>query len=694
MHIIILFCRSLILYTLISALWNLKPDQSANHRVISASDSLPSVFTGGHPDILGIKLKHEAVMKFAEFQLPDKQEEWESYRIKLRNEIIKKTGVIINHDLPLNVKETGKITLEGYTVKNIAFQTRPNVYATANLYIPDGIGPFPAVINMVGHFRKGKIDQTGQQAVGHSLALNGYVCLTLDPWGAGERTTKHGVFEYHGANLGASLMNIGESLMGVQISDNMRGVDLLYSLPVVDKENIGATGASGGGNQTMWFSAVDERIKAAVPVVSVGTLESYIMRSQCICELLTDGLTFTEEAGALALARAIMPCNHNKDVPVFFPSEMLRSYNNAKKIFEMRGESDHISYRVFDLTHGYMAVDREAMLGWFDYHLKGIGTGQPKKEIPFKQLPEEKLMVYQVGQRDSNVFSTDVYCKHKGEELRSIYLNAKSFNNENKIVKLREILRVNENTELIKIHRYSSKNGWDRFALETSSNKLIPVLHISVVDKSLGYIILCDPSGKTNISLALIDDLINKGYGIAIVDLTGTGETSSSTDLSNFGGTLLHTLAVGELWLGKTVLGEWVKELNVVTEFLRSEYKAKKISIDGSKEAGLAGLFLGAIHENIDKIILRNSPVSYLFDNREFIDYFSLGIHLPGFLKWGDISLATALSGKDVTFISPVTMSGQKISVSRLKEYQTEFDIIRAICKKSGKATFTEIQAN
>ena len=81
----------------------------------------------------------------------------------------------------------------------------------------------------------------------------------------------------------------------------------------------------------MWLAAIDERVKAAVPVVSVGTFESYVMRSNCICELLIDGLTFTEEAGVLALARAIMPCNHTKDAPTFFYLlKMLRSYNNAK----------------------------------------------------------------------------------------------------------------------------------------------------------------------------------------------------------------------------------------------------------------------------------------------------------------------------------------------------------------------------
>jgi dienelactone hydrolase len=664
---------------------NFGPDQPVKLQVIS--DSLPSVFPSGHSDIIGSKLKHEAVMKFAEIQLPENQGEWETYRIKLRNEILKNTGAVINHDLPLNVKETGKVQMKGYSIKNIIFQTRPGVYATANLYIPDGNGPFPGVINMVGHFRKGKIDQAGQQAVGHSLALNGYVCLTLDPWGAGERTTTHGVFEYHGANLGASLMNIGESLMGIQISDNMRGVDLLCSLTIVDKENIGATGASGGGNQTMWFSAVDERVKAAVPVVSVGTLESYIMRSQCICELLIDGLTFTEEAGVIALSRAIMPCNHQKDVPVFFPSEMLRSYNNAKKIFEMRGEPDHISYRIFDLVHGYMTEDREAMLGWFDYHLKGTGTGLPKKEVPFEQLPEEKLMVFPTGQRDADVVSTAEYCRRKGIELRTSYLNLKSFDTEKKKNELREILRMNEKHDIEKIHQYSSLNGWDRFVLETSDYKLIPILHCPMIDRTLGYVILCDPRGKKNISLTLIDKLKKMGYGIAIVDLTGTGEASSSTDLSNFGGNLLHTMAIGELWFGRTLIGEWVKELDLVKEFLNSKFKASEISIVGSKESGLAGLFLGALEGDIEKIILNDAPISYLFDNRDSLDFFSMAVHLPGFLKWGDISLAAALTGKNVEFRNPVTMSGNLISNEKKKEVKSEFDKVRKRCKLSGSIT-------
>ena len=57
-----------------------------------------------------------------------------------------------------------------------------------------------------------------------------------------------------------------------------------------------------------------------------------------------------------------------------------------------------------------------------------------------------------------------------------------------------------------------------------------------------------------------------------------------------------------------------------------------RIEADGNKEAGLAALFLAALKGKTCPVILRNAPVSYLFDNRENIDFFSMGINLPGLL--------------------------------------------------------------
>jgi hypothetical protein len=657
------------------------------------TDPLPKVFPKNHTDLIAGKLRLDAALGFGVNQLPGNMKDWEKRRAQLKNEIIKKTGVVINHNLALNMKETGTIQMKGYAIKKITFQTCPGIYATANLYIPDGKGPFPAVIFMIGHWLKGKIDAGGPQAVGHSLALNGYVCLSIDPWGSGERTTIHGIFEDHGDenNLGSSLMNIGETLMGMEISDNMRGVDLLCSLPYVDSKNIGATGASGGGNQTMWLTALDERIKAAMPVVSVGTFQSYIMGTPCICEVVADAFDMTEEAGILALIapRAIKMCNHKKDDnPVFFPSEMIRSYTNAKPIFKLYGVEDNITFQLFDLPHGYMAEDREAVLGWFDMHLKGIGNGSPKKEIPFELLPEEQLMVFPKGQRDANVTGTVEYCKRRGNELRSVFLNTTSTDAEIKRKDLRNILGVTETSILKHVYEYQQMNGWNRFALASSDNKLIPVLLRSPRDNAKEFVIVCNPEGKDSIPPGLIDEIIRSGKGIAIVDLSGTGEASSTSVGNNYRTGGLRTIARSELWFGRTMIGEWVKELKILIQFLNSKYKGVKVSIDGSKEAGLAGLFLSALEGNVDNLTLREAPVSYLFDTREGIDFFSAAIHLPGFLTWGDVSLAAALSGKNMVFIDPVTISGQKITGNRLKEYQREFEKLRLNYRQPGNTEF------
>ncbi len=668
------------------------PDSKKIYENINpVSDSLPDVFAKNHADFLESKLRNEAIIKFGTHQLPDNPEDWVKYRTNLRKTIIQKTGLVVNHSLPLDIKETGSIQMKGYRIKNIAFQTRPGVYATANLYIPDGKGPFPAVITMPGHWRKAKFDPEGPQQLGHSLALDGYVCLSMDPWGSGERTTVHGAFDYHGTSLGASLLNVGESLAGFQISDNIRGVDLLSSLSYVDPKNIGATGASGGGNQTMWLAAMDERVKAAVPVVSVGTFESYVMRSNCICELLPDGLTFTEEAGIIALVapRAIMMCNHKQDsAPAFLPFEMQRTVRNALPVFKMLGVEKNITYQVFDKTHGYWPENREAMLGWFDLHLKGIGTGLPKKESAFELLPEEKLLVYPIGKRDPGVQTTAEFCEKRGKELRTAFLSTGNLVALEKQKELRNILRINERSELKKVHQFVSLGEWDRLALETSDTKLIPILHQAPADPKLGYMIISNTSGKKGVSAELISELKKKGQGIVIVELSGTGESTSSKEIANSKSMVLHTLSRSELWLGRTILGEWVKELNVVADFIKSNYKAQKLSIDGNKEAGLAALFLAATGGNIDDIVLRDVPLSYQFDNGGSLDFFSMAIHLPGFLNWGDVSLAAGLSGKQIRIVNPVSMSGQKISGNSLNEYRTEFAKMRTKLKRQGETVF------
>ena len=53
-----------------------------------------------------------------------------------------------------------------------------------------------------------------------------------------------------------------------------------------------------------------------------------------------------------------------------------------------------------------------------------------------------------------------------------------------------------------------------------------------------------------------------------------------------------------------------------------------------------------------------------------------------GFLKWGNILLIAAMTGKNVTFTIPLTMFGEKITGIKLKEFKTEFAQIGKICRQ------------
>lgn len=655
------------------------------------TDSLPSVFPANHADIVGTRLKNEACLRFMQFNLPATRQELEISSTRLKNAIIEKAGITIDHNLPFDYHETGTLKKDGFTIKNIYFQTLPGVYATANLYIPDGKGPFPAVLNSNGHWPGARMCEP-VQLTAQALALNGYVVLCMDAFGTGERSTVSGFEEYHGANHGLSLLNIGKSLMGIQVSENMRCIDLLCSLPFVDADNIGATGASGGGNQTMWIAAMDSRVKAAVPVVSVGSFESYIMESNCVCELFIDGLTLTEESGILAMTapRALLMLNHNKESnPTFFPSEMLRTFSNAKPVYEMLGAGENLGYRLFDLPHDYLQDDRDAMLKWFGIHLKKDKVSTAK-EVVLNILPFEELRVFTPGNRYPKVMSIGEYCRRVGEEQRKVYLSSPTIDKDKKKEELIRMLRINKFAGIKEIHQYSDMDGWNRFAIESTDGKLIPLLHVAPQKKEAGYTILCDPQSKKGISLAVIDELKKKGSGIVIIDLYGSGENASAKAFANDHVYLpeFHTLSRAELWLGRTLMGEWVDDLNLTIEFLENKFKAGNVNIDAHKEAGLAGLYFSVLKPGkVTTLSLHEAPASYLFDTREGIDFFSMGIHIPKFLLWGDVSLACALSDAEIQFIKPVTMSGKQIAGDKMKSLNSEYETMG---KKCGR-TFKEI---
>src|SRR5690606_25676389 len=101
---------------------------------------------------------------------------------------------------------------------------------------------------------------------------------------------------------------------------------------------------------------------------------------------------------------------------------------------------------------------------------------------------------------------------------------------------------------------------------------------------------------------------------------------------------------------------KWIADIQTIS-MLIADADPLHISIEAFKDAGVAAILQNAIFEGQSRAKIRNiitydTPHSYRFDQREGVDYFSMAIHIPGFLKWGDISMAAALTDAQVTFVN------------------------------------------
>ena len=595
---------------------------------------LPPVFNGGFSGTLAeSELKNAAYRLQRLRQVPFTLDEWNP--AELRQKIMDAMGAKVNHSVPLDVEYTRTIDMGDYTIRCLSYQSTPGVRVTGNLYIPKGEGPFPAVINMHGHWAEGRLAARVQQR-GHLLARCGYVVLAVDAFGTGERCPEHGVFTSHGGLLGGAAFQLGESLMGLQVVDNMRGVDLLESLPFVQKENIGACGASGGGNQTMWLAAMDERIKAAVPVVSVGTFHSYIICPNCMCEVLPDGMTITEEAGVIALAapRAIMPVNGVYDVnPAFNPAETRRTVDEAKRIFRAYGVPENLRLHVMEEPHAFSPNAQRAMLGWFELHLKDQGKGEPVENLPdYNTLPEEELMVYPKGQRPADVVSLPAYLEKREKET----LAQAEFSKE----KLARTLRL-ENVTIKNCEKFSSQANWERIGIEGSDNRLLPLLFRAPSVPGKSVVLLGNPYKKIALyESPMLKELLDAGHGVALFDLWGGGENDLRLEHSYRDRFYNRAL----MWLGQNLQGKWVEDFKLVEEYVKKRCPGSAIDAGGFEEGSIAAVLFGALRDEDTSLYLTNAPATLCYEPKQAAVY-SQAFIIPRILYCGDMELFISKSG-------------------------------------------------
>ena len=344
--------------------------------------------------------------------------EWEQRRAELRRQLQAAWGEFPAEPCPLEPRVLGTLQRDGYRVEKVMFQTRPGIWMTANAYVPASAGKSPAVLVVHGHWRGAKQDPV-VQARCLGLVKLGFFVLAVDAFGAGERGLGTALGEYHGEMVAATLLPVGLPLCGLQVYENRRAVDYLLTRPEVDGRQIGITGASGGGNQTMYAGAWDERFSAVVPVCSVGNYQAYLGAACCMCEVVPGALRFTEEGNVLGLTapRALMVVNATRDAVQFSVAEARKSLAWAQPIFGLYGQADHLKHAVFESPHDYNQAMRETMYGWMTQHLKGSGAGSPIPEPAVPTEDPESLRCFPGDTRPADFITIPQFAAAEGNRL-------------------------------------------------------------------------------------------------------------------------------------------------------------------------------------------------------------------------------------------------------------------------------------
>src|SRR5262245_17833135 len=305
------------------------------------------------PDAFDALMRREGQTLHAKDQPPATRADWNTRRTARRQAILASMGPTPAKPCALEPRVTGVLKRSGYRIEKIIFQSRPDVWVTSSLYVPEGVkGRAPAVLVVHGHWAGARRDPV-VQARCLGLVKLGFVVLAVDAFGAGERYTTPAPGTYHGALYGSMLWPVGLTLLGVQAYDNQRAVDYLRSRPEVDGERLGVTGASGGGHQTMYAGALDERLQAVVPVCSVGTYQSYLHAACCVCEVLPGALRFCEEGDVLGLVapRALLVINATRDAFQFSVDQAKLSIARARPIFELHKAGEKLRHQTFESPH-------------------------------------------------------------------------------------------------------------------------------------------------------------------------------------------------------------------------------------------------------------------------------------------------------------------------------------------------------
>ncbi len=549
-------------------------------------------------------------------------------RAEMRQSLLSMIGGLPVEKTDLHAEMTGTVSGTGFHIEKLIYQSLPCFYVTALVYVPEnGEKLHPAILVPAGHSADGK---NHYQALCERLALRGYLVISWDPVGQGERSqfwdakakrSRYNLICGEHAVMGNLAYLAGANLARWEVWDGVRAVDYLLTRADVDGSRINITGTSGGGFQAALIGALDERIKVIIPSCYITALPMRVENrifadsdsdpEQDLFGLISAGV---DHAGMLLAMypRAVMVATATLD---FFPVQGAHmSYAEVSSFYKRFGHGDRIEFAESYNRHEYSLKNQEAALSFLDrFNQMPVRHGLP----PVTPFSDADLRVTKSGQ-----VSVDY---PEGRTLLQFIAAYAADASHRKQTTLAELDRSEHDpdTATWKVSRYEGFSSpkevrWeavgsttigrahiDRYVLHHSRYLKMPLLHFyNDGDHPKGAVLWFSLHGKASREdWPQITKLLSDGYEVFSFDFRGWGETSMKFRVDSSGASsangfdeayvdpldsVMADYVYNSLLTGRPYFLQMMDDLRIVELFIRSlnsQSLREPLTLDATGEA-------------------------------------------------------------------------------------------------------------
>jgi cephalosporin-C deacetylase-like acetyl esterase len=627
--------------------------------------------------------------------------------IKAQDDVLKRTSFVQStiweliggqlEKTPLNASLTGTIERSGYRIEKLIFEAQPQFYVPAHLYIPtSGTGPFPGIISPLGHTADGKAFRS-YQILFQNLARKGFVVLTWDPPGQGERLqflipgTTRSRFSPTGEHdqFGFPAFLIGSTATQFEIWDGIRAVDYLLTRSEVDGSRIGCCGHSGGGTQTMYLCALEPRIHAAVVVeghtenVAGANYEppgAYADAEQNIIGSLKRGLDRGDLLAAFA-PKPLLICFTHMDVGATYSPHYERGtreiFQELKDLYSIYGAPQKVGLSASSLPHDYDFFHRRATYDWFNTWLKDHRGDNV--EADFDEAPATTLFCTTTGQILTSLGGRNAVQVNR-ERLQAI--QSRRTTDGQQMDKLPEVLR-----EVLAVPRQTatapnsllSKINTRNLVIEEFEIRSEPTIRVpgwfvkpAAETARLPVVVILSPAGKNRLfdEVTLLNEVTRQNIAICAIDTRGMGQATPRYPSSGplfYSRSTAMAYSLVSLAAGVPLIGQRVTDLLCCVDYLsgRDDVNTSHIGLLGSGASGLVALFGAALDRRIRAVLLDRTLTD--FASLVASEEYSLGVDsMPfGLLQHFDLpEICAALVPRHLWIRNPVGPTGATLSLS------------------------------